>query len=163
MLSDTSLARLHEVHPELMRRIIKLDVLVPALNIQVVQGLRTVVQQDAIYAQGRTVSGPIVTNAKGGQSMHNFGLACDLVPEDVLDGQPDWDANSPAWKKMLSAGLACGLAEGATWEHKDMPHFYPSELGANTTDQMRDWFLSGGLSMVWQNITPTLVNSLDTR
>jgi peptidoglycan L-alanyl-D-glutamate endopeptidase CwlK len=31
--------------------------------------------QDALYAQGRTVAGKIVTNAKGGQSFHNWRVA----------------------------------------------------------------------------------------
>jgi peptidoglycan L-alanyl-D-glutamate endopeptidase CwlK len=152
MLSETSLARLQEVHPELMRRVLRLDMNVPHLNIQVTQGLRTWADQDALYAQGRTAPGPIVTNAKGGQSMHNFGFAIDLVPEDVLNGVPNWDINSPAWQKMLSVGLVCGLAEGATWEHKDNPHFYLQELPANPTDQMRDWFLDGGITEVWSKI-----------
>jgi peptidoglycan L-alanyl-D-glutamate endopeptidase CwlK len=67
----------------------------------VTQSLRTWKQQDELYAKGRT-SPPlgkrhIVTNAKGGQSYHNFGLAFDVV---VLDDheKPIWDADHPSWQ-----------------------------------------------------------------
>ena len=47
----------------------------------VVSGLRTAAEQNALYAQGRNgVPGNIVTNAKAGHSMHNYGLAVDVVP-----------------------------------------------------------------------------------
>jgi len=48
--------------------------------ILVVSGLRTSSEQEALYAQGRTTPGHIVTNAKAGESMHNYGLAVDVVP-----------------------------------------------------------------------------------
>src|SRR5690606_22511724 len=43
-----------------------------------ISGHRTWAEQDALYAQGRTKPGSIVTNAKGGQSNHNFGIAMDF-------------------------------------------------------------------------------------
>ena len=43
------------------------------------QTLRSFAEQDAIYAQGRTKVGDIVSYAKGGQSFHNYGLATDGV------------------------------------------------------------------------------------
>ena len=60
-------------------------------DFEVTQGLRTYAEQDALYAQGRTVPGEIVTNAAAGYSWHNFGNAVDLVPEDITIGQPDWN------------------------------------------------------------------------
>lgn len=122
MFTRTSNARLGEIHPELARRIRQLDEMVPSLSIQVVQGLRTWAQQEALYAQGRTTAGPgaaqvpgegslgkIVSNAPAGWSWHNFGLAVDVVPEDILPGQPDWDLNHPAWRKLVAAGESLGL------------------------------------------------------
>jgi len=46
-------------------------------QITIVQTLRTIEEQDALYAQGRTKSGNIVTYAKGGQSFHNFGVVIE--------------------------------------------------------------------------------------
>lgn len=158
MLTVISLARLAEVHPMLRYRILRLDELIPSVNFQVTQGLRTWGAQDVLWQQGRTTPGPVVTDAPAGYSMHNFGLATDLVPEDVIPGQPDWDINHPAWKKMLAAAPSCGLAEGAQWRtFPDNPHFYLQELPANPTDEMRSQFADGGLMEVWRNL-PVLDN-----
>lgn len=149
MLSETSNARLGEIHPELSRRIRQLDAMLPSLSIQVAQGLRSWVDQDNLYAQGRTAPGKIVTNAPGGHSMHNFGLAVDLFPEDAA-GRPDWDINHDSWKKLLAAAPSCGLSEGAQWRtFPDNPHFYPQELPPNPTDEMRQTFRDGGMQAVW--------------
>jgi peptidoglycan L-alanyl-D-glutamate endopeptidase CwlK len=47
------------------------------ITIKVISGLRTHEEQNDLYAQGRTKRGPIVTNARGGYSNHNFGIAFD--------------------------------------------------------------------------------------
>ena len=48
--------------------------------------------QDALYAQGRTQPGKIVTKAKAGQSFHNYRCAVDVVP--LINGKPVWDDRS---------------------------------------------------------------------
>ena len=48
------------------------------ITIKVLSSLRTYAEQDALYAQGRTTLGKKVTNAKGGHSNHNFGIAFDI-------------------------------------------------------------------------------------
>lgn len=45
--------------------------------------------QRALYAQGRTASGKIVTNAKPGQSWHNWRCAFDFVP--IVNGKAQWN------------------------------------------------------------------------
>ncbi len=148
-MNAISLSRLALTHPELQRRIEQLGSLLD-FDIEVTAGLRTYAEENALYAQGRTTPGPIVTDAQGGYSAHNFGYAVDLVPEDITPGQPDWDLSHPAWQKMLAAGLTCGLAEGAQWcSLKDNPHFYLQELPATPTDEMRAQFASGGMEAVW--------------
>lgn len=154
MLSNISLERLAAVHPELARRIKQLDSMIPSVNLQVSQGLRTYAEQDALYMQGRANSiGPIVTNAKGGYSAHNFGYAVDVVPEDITPGQPDWNISNPAWQKILQTAPTVGLAEGANWTGtlKDNPHLYLEELPAEPTEKMRSDFAAGGLQEVWAN------------
>jgi len=54
------------------------------VNIRVVQGYRTFAEQEALYAQGRSKPGPIVTNARGGWSNHNYGLACYSEDTEIL-------------------------------------------------------------------------------
>ena len=48
------------------------------LCVKIICGTRTYAEQDALYAQGRTKKGTKVTNARGGYSWHNFGLAFDF-------------------------------------------------------------------------------------
>lgn len=48
------------------------------VKVEVISGLRSWAAQAALYAQGRTKPGRIVTKAKPGSSWHNYGLAIDL-------------------------------------------------------------------------------------
>lgn len=139
------------MHPVLKRRIIALDALIPALSIQVTQGLRTYGEQEQLYAEGRTTPGSEVTNAHGGFSAHNFGYAVDLVPEDITPGQPDWNIDHPAWKQLLFSAPKVGLAEGAVFRSfPDNPHFYLEEMPADPTQLMRDILAEeGNLQAVW--------------
>ena len=48
------------------------------LTYKIISGTRTYAAQDELFARGRTKPGHRVTNAKGGQSNHNFGIAWDV-------------------------------------------------------------------------------------
>lgn len=86
-------------------------------------------EQDQLYAIGRTVPGKKVTNAKAGQSKHNFTLngkpaakAFDVVP--LSNGKPVWDAASPLWRRLGIIGNALGLSWAGDWRlFKEYPHF----------------------------------------
>jgi peptidoglycan L-alanyl-D-glutamate endopeptidase CwlK len=58
--------------------------------------LRTIAEQNELYAQGRTKAGKIVTNAKGGQSYHNYGLAFDIVL--LVDKDKNGSFESASWE-----------------------------------------------------------------
>ena len=45
----------------------------------IVSTLRTFEEQDELYAIGRTKAGRKVTNSRGGQSLHNYGVALDFA------------------------------------------------------------------------------------
>lgn len=78
--------------------------------------------QAALYAQGRTAPGRIVTNANAGDSIHNYRLAYDVVP--IINGKPCWDISNPVWKVVGELGIKCGLEWGGSWKRfKDYPHF----------------------------------------
>lgn len=92
------------------------------INVIITQGLRTVEEQNELYAQGRTKPGKIVTNAKGGYSYHNYGLAFDFA---VLndDGSVSWNVDEK-WKRVGAIGKSLGLEWGGDWKYfKDYPHF----------------------------------------
>ena len=123
------------------------------IGLLVTQGLRTWEQQDRLYAKGRTTPPlgrqHIVTNAKGGQSYHNFALAFDVV---ILDdrGKPIWDAEHPAWQRVGKIGKSVGLAWGGDWTSlKDLAHFeYTCDL---TLKVCRELYPSG-LEAIWTRI-----------
>ncbi|ARU30882.1 hypothetical protein CAP31_03780 [Sulfuriferula sp. AH1] len=81
--------------------------------------------QNALYAQGRTVPGRIVTNARGGQSFHNFHMAFDVVP--LRAGKPVWGttgADGLLWQKVGALGEAQGLEWAGRWKRfRELPHF----------------------------------------
>lgn len=96
------------------------------VEIRITQGFRTTEEQNALYAQGRTTPGPIVTNARGGQSYHNYSLAIDFV---LIKGgynmQYDGDSDGIAdWVEVVTEAKALGFAWGGDWKSfKDDPHF----------------------------------------
>lgn len=78
--------------------------------------------QDALYAKGRTAPGAVVTNARGGDSLHNYRVAYDVVP--VVDGKPVWEASSPVWEEVGRIGKECGLEWAGDWKtFRELPHF----------------------------------------
>jgi len=89
--------------------------------------------QNALYAQGRTTPGNIVTRAKAGQSWHNHRCALDVVP--LINGKAVWD-DQAIWKQIGEIGKSCGLEWAGDWKtFKEYPHFqYTSGL---TMDQLQ--------------------------
>lgn len=59
------------------------------IRLLIVSGYRSIEEQNKLFAQGRTTIGEIVTNAKGGWSSHQYGVAVDVVP--VFFGRPRWN------------------------------------------------------------------------
>ena len=90
------------------------------IKIKVISGLRTYAEQDALYAQGRTKPGNIVTNAKGGYSNHNFGIAFDI---GVFEGSQYLEESSK-YQAVGVLGMDLGLEWGGNWKTiVDQPHF----------------------------------------
>jgi peptidoglycan L-alanyl-D-glutamate endopeptidase CwlK len=84
MKDEKTLERIKLLHPKLRDEAIEMyDEIIAALTgfaaCRFAYTLRTFAEQDGLYAQGRSKPGAIVTNAKGGQSYHNYGLAIDIV------------------------------------------------------------------------------------
>lgn len=88
-------------------------------------------EQDELYAQGRTTPGHIVTNARAGQSAHNYvlnglpaALAIDVVP--LRAGKPVWGVTGDdlvLWNKVIKAGEDAGLESASRWtKMREYPH-----------------------------------------
>lgn len=90
------------------------------ITIKVISGLRTYDEQNDLYRQGRDKPGSIVTNARGGYSNHNFGIAFDI---GVFEGSKYLD-DSPKYKAVGVLGTDMGLDWGGNWKSiQDEPHF----------------------------------------
>jgi hypothetical protein len=120
---DLNRSRLSELQPHVAKAAWKCvqQAEKEGIEVLITQGLRTYAEQDALYAQGRTKPGKIVTNARGGYSYHNFGLAFDIVL--IENGNAVWTVNSK-WKRFAAICKANGFAWGGDWtSFKDYPHF----------------------------------------
>jgi peptidoglycan L-alanyl-D-glutamate endopeptidase CwlK len=132
-MDERSEKNLAKLHPKVQQRF--RDFLIEAQSIaaelgveyRAISSLRTFAEQDALYAQGRTnKSLPRVTNAKAGQSYHNYGLAIDC---GVFRGKTYLDGVEPKTADIVHRRVGAiaekhGLTWGGTFKGLyDAPHF----------------------------------------
>lgn len=117
--SEKTIATLHpQVQP--YARALVLKAASAGITIKVISGLRTYEEQNALYEQGRSKSGKVVTNARGGYSNHNFGIAFDI---GVWEGGKYAD-ESPKYKAVGALSTGLGLEWGGNWKSiQDEPHY----------------------------------------
>lgn len=143
------------LHPELVARVEPLleHCAKMGMNVDVHRGLRTWEEQNRLYAKGRDRNGKkigkTVTNARGGSSWHNYGLAVDVVFK-TLGGRWSWAEMHP-WSKLGKFGKMFGLEWGGDWKRfKDRPHFQYT-CGVKIAEARR-LYKSGGVQAVWKEI-----------
>ena len=128
MLSTRDIKRLAGVHPLLVEKVGRVLASMEALGLPmfVVQGVRTVAQQKALYAKGRTKPGAIVTMKDGvvHKSNHQprvdgFGHAVDCA----FDQDDPFDVSAKTWEAYGKTAESMGLVWGGRWSHPhDAPH-----------------------------------------
>lgn len=149
MSDKITLDRIELLHPAVRQEVkdIYLNEIIPALSGKAIcrfaYTLRTFAEQDALYAKGRTRlfdnSGKrlgVVTKAKGGQSIHNYGLALDIVLIKDTNGDgtfesASWETNvdfdkdgKADWMEVVDILKKHGWTWGGDWKSfKDAPHF----------------------------------------
>lgn len=149
MSDKITLDRIQLMHPKVRKEVldaytyVNSKLLGKGVRLRFAYTLRTNAEQDALYAQGRTklwdANGKRlgkVTNAKGGQSIHNYGLAFDIVI--LLDKNGDgvfeaasWDTKSDNdkdgmsdWMEVVRYFKSIGWVWGGEWKSfPDAPHF----------------------------------------
>ncbi|MGV3466903.1 MAG: M15 family metallopeptidase [Heyndrickxia sp.] len=99
------------------------------IRVVITDGFRSAADQDQLYKKGRTVSGNIVTNAKGGESYHNYGLAVDFALKTttgniIWDMQYDGNGDGKSdWYEVVDLAKNLGFTWGGDWiRFKDYPH-----------------------------------------
>jgi peptidoglycan L-alanyl-D-glutamate endopeptidase CwlK len=83
------------------------------IDILITSTYRDKESQDRLYAQGRTEPGKKVTNAKGGQSFHNWRVAFDFVP--IISGKAQWNDIS-LFKRCGEIAKSHGLEWAGDWK-----------------------------------------------
>lgn len=160
--------RLNALHTTMILRYTSMDthLVGQGIYLRITQAGRTWAEQDSLYAMGRTTPstiacvhggvarpvgtctehplGATVTNAKGGQSWHNYMLALDVVPMDPV---PDWNLQHPSWQTVLKVAPTVGFKDGISW--KDEPHLQPAELPDSPTSEVIAAYTNGGLPAVY--------------
>ena len=81
------------------------------------EGFRSFKTQKAYYAKGRTKTGKIITQAKEGQSYHQYGLAADLIFKRY-----GWNPPSGWWDILGVEAKKLGLEWGGDWKFRDVAH-----------------------------------------
>lgn len=115
--------KLEDLHPKVKLLCERFVASCAKQNIDVIitSTYRDAESQNALYAQGRTTPGSKVTNAKGGQSFHNWKVAFDFVP--VVNGKAQW-ADTALFTKCGEIGESLGLEWAGRWiKFKELAHF----------------------------------------
>lgn len=117
------------LHPEFSARVAMIIEWIDktyGVKFVICSSIRSFAEQNALYARGRSRRGKRVTNAKGGESYHNYGLAVDLCLETPVREQgklTQYPNNSKVWDYIGEAAVKFGLTWGGNWKSiKDRPH-----------------------------------------
>lgn len=120
-----------ELHPIVQDKTNQLKKRAEKRQIQIVitDHLRTMKEQNLLYAKGRSASGQVVTHAKAGESFHNYGLAIDFALKNK-DGDIIWDMEYDGnnngesdWLEVVDIAKELGFTWGGDWKQfKDYPH-----------------------------------------
>lgn len=134
-MDQTTKKHIDLLHPSVREEVAKIiEECDLALNgrakVRITQGLRSFQEQEDLYAFGRTKPGKKVTNAKGGQSIHNYGFAVDICL--IIDGTTaswdtvkDWDNDQISdWQECVEIFKKHNWNWGGDCKtFKDLPHF----------------------------------------
>ena len=125
-METTSINRINQLHPKIREKALAayneaVKVTPVGVHPFVTQTLRTFQESNDLYAKGRTKPGSIVTNAKAGQSYHNYGLALDFVNQ--VNGVAKWTVDKN-WLKVVEVFKKHGFKWGGDFKSiPDAPHF----------------------------------------
>ncbi|HEY1871534.1 MAG TPA: M15 family metallopeptidase [Chitinophagaceae bacterium] len=116
------------------------------VDVRILSGTRTYDEQNALYAHGRNGNTqPVVTNAKGGQSNHNFGIAWDI---GIFDSNGSYLSSDTQYKSFAAVALPLmdGAVEwGGNWiTFKDFPHYQLKPVTESVT-AIRSLFEEGNM------------------
>lgn len=147
-MDQLTLNRIATLHPKIRKKVLDAYIYVnnkllgKGVRLRFAYTTRTIEEQNELYAQGRTKlfdkNGRRlgkVTQAKGGESIHNYHLAFDIVLLLDKDGDgkfesASWDTvldfdkdKTSDWMEVVNHFKSQGFSWGGDWKFKDKPHF----------------------------------------
>ncbi|MBQ7625261.1 MAG: S-layer homology domain-containing protein [Clostridia bacterium] len=105
------------------------------LPVLITDTLRTKEEQNALYAQGRSTPGQIVTSCRYPHSLHNWGCAFDFCKNVVGHEYDDPDF----FQKCGQLAEDMGLVWGGKFKNPDRPHI---QLREYAPDKTAEWLCS---------------------
>ena len=120
--SEINLATLHPAMQKAMRGFLGVAKVICAkvgCDVKIISGTRNYMEQDALFARGRTTPGKKVTNAAAGHSNHNFGIAADI---GIFRGK-EYCGEHPLYHELGTLGKSLGMEWGGDWKFVDEPHY----------------------------------------
>ncbi len=158
-LSKNNQNHIDQLHPDIRDATIEMltNLKEAGVNVEIVSSMRTIEDQDALYAIGRDKDGnkiegeKTVTNAKGGTSNHNFGLAFDVEVYDDK-GKKDWNDKGEDWQATIKEGEKQGFTSGSTFDNpkNDFPHF--ENMFGNSTSDLKTLYDEGKTTGGYVNV-----------
>lgn len=150
-MDKVSAERIEKLHPMVRDEVKKIiadcdTALTGRAKVRITQGLRTFAEQQELFDIGRKTAGKKVTNARPGQSIHNYGFAVDICL--IIDGKvaswdtaKDWDNDRVAdWYECVKIFAKHGWIWGGNWKtFQDMPHFEKRTILINDKPVACDW------------------------
>lgn len=140
-----------QCHPRLQAAASQLQELCrqQGLNMKIGECFRSKEEQDALYAQGRTEPGNIVTNAPGSSysSMHQWGVAFDFfknVPGHEFD-------DTSFFNRVGALGKSLGLEWGGDWTSPvDKPHLQLADWGSTPAKLKKLYGNFNNFRLTWE-------------
>lgn len=158
-----------QLHPELQKKVEQLKILCQqnGITIGISECVRTVAEQDVLYAKGRTMPGKIVTKAKGNtySSMHQWGVAFDFYLKMDVDGDGSvsddaFNNSTELFNKVGKIGQSIGLEWGGAWKSmKDLPHFQLPNWGSTPAKLKRLYGTPEKFMATWKKKGQTVTES----
>lgn len=96
-------------------------------------------EQDTLYARGRSLVGPRVTNARAWESWHQCRRAWDAVP--LRSGRPVWGYSpyDEDWEAMVEEADRLGIEWGGRWHRfPDYAHWQVVPAGLTLVAAKRE-------------------------
>lgn len=161
------------LHPELQEKALSLKEVCAKMGINILfsECVRTIAEQDALYAKGRTEPGSVVTNSKGStySSQHQWGIAVDFYIDMDIDGDgakadDAFNNSTKLFDKVGAIAKECGLGWGGNWtSFVDKPHLYLSDWGSTTTKLKQQYGTPENFMATWAQNGDVAIGFINTK